>query len=72
MTNALIKLMRDKLGDALAKDVIYQGCEFLESKSRTKISVLRKYAKNNDEISKEISKLRVLIGTLEEIEDALK
>lgn len=45
MTNALIKLMRDKLGDVLTKEVIYQGCEFLESKSRTKISVLRKYAK---------------------------
>ena len=72
MTNALIKLMRDKLGDALAKDVIYQGCVFYENKYRTKTSVLRKYAKNNDEITAEICKLRTLIDNLEEIADALK
>lgn len=45
MTNALIKLMRDKLGDALAKDVIYQGCVFYENKYRTKMLTLKKYAK---------------------------
>lgn len=72
MTNALIKLMRDKLGDTLAKDVIYQGCVFYESKYRTKILVLKKYAKNNNEIAEEISKLRALIGDIEKIEDALE
>lgn len=68
MTNALIKLMRDKLGDALAKDVIYQGCVFYENKYRTKMLTLKKYAKNNEEISK----LRTLIDNLEEIADALE
>ena len=41
MTNALIKLMRDKLGDALAKDVIYQSCVFYENKYRTKMLTLK-------------------------------
>nr|DAS46922.1 MAG TPA: Laminin subunit alpha-1, Laminin subunit matrix, cell adhesion, coiled.13A [Caudoviricetes sp.] len=72
MTNALIKLMRDKLGDALAKDVIYQGCAFYESKYRTKMLTLKKFSKNNEEITEEISKLRTLIDNLEEIADALE
>lgn len=72
MTNTLIELMRDKLGDALTIDAIYQGCVFCENKYRTKIRTLKKYAKNNEEITKEISKLRTLIGNLEEIEDTLE
>ena len=72
MTNTLIELIRDKLGDALTIDGIYQGCVFYENKYRTKIRTLKKYAKNNEEITKEISKLRTLIGNLEEIEDTLK
>lgn len=72
MTNALIKLMRDKLGDTLAKDVIYQGCVFYENKYRTKMLTLKKFSKNNEEITEEISKLRALIDNLEEIADALE
>lgn len=33
---------------------------------------LKKYAKNNEEITEEISKLRTLIDNLEEIADALE
>lgn len=46
MTNALIKTMRDKLGDSVTKEIIYQGCIWCESKYRTKALILKKYAKN--------------------------
>lgn len=71
MTNALIKTMRDKLGDILTKEIIYQGCVFMESKYRTKAVVLKKYAKNNDEITEEIKKLKAMVENLEEIEESL-
>lgn len=51
MTNALIKTMRDKLGDSVTKEIIYQGCIWCESKYRTKALILKKYAKNNAEIA---------------------
>ncbi|MFR1007848.1 MAG: hypothetical protein ACLSF0_13390, partial [Hominilimicola sp.] len=71
MTNALIKTMRDKLGDMLTKEVIYQGCVFMESKYRTKLLILKKYAKNNAEIAEEIKKLKAMFENLEEIEESL-
>ena len=45
MTNALIKTMRNKLGDFLTKEIIYQGCEFVKSRYRIRIKALHKYAK---------------------------
>lgn len=72
MTNALIKTMRDKLGDFLTKEIIFQGCEFVKSRFRIRIKALHKYAKSNDEIAEEIKQYRTLFENLEEIEDALK
>lgn len=71
MTNALIKTMRDKLGDSLTKEIIYQGCICCESKYRTKSVILKKYAKNNTEIAEEIKKLKAMLENLEEIEESL-
>nr|DAQ82896.1 MAG TPA: hypothetical protein [Caudoviricetes sp.] len=71
MTNALIKTMKDKLGDSLSKEIIYQGCIWCESKYRTKALILKKYAKNNGEIAEEIKKLKAMVENLEEIEESL-
>lgn len=71
MTNALIKTMKDKLGDSLSKEIIYQGCMWCESKYRTKALILKKYAKNNGEIAEEIKKLKAMVENLEEIEESL-
>lgn len=71
MTNALIKTMRDKLGDSVTKEIIYQGCIWYESKYRTKALILKKYAKNNAEIAEEIKKLKAMLENLEEIEESL-
>jgi hypothetical protein len=71
MTNALIKTMRDKLGDSVTKEIIYQGCIWCESKYRTKALILKKYAKNNAEIAEEIKKLKAMLENLEEIEESL-
>lgn len=71
MTNALIKTMKDKLGDSVTKEIIYQGCIWCESKYRTKALILKKYAKNNAEIAEEIKKLKAMLENLEEIEESL-
>lgn len=72
MTNALIKTMRNKLGDFLTKEIIFQGCEFVKIRYRTRIKALLKYAKNNDEITAEVKNYRTLLENLKEIEEEVK